>query len=473
MTSLFLICLLTAALRAEPQNGVSIVLETALKNPSQGEGRAGRVAFHLGGLSLDEPRELELLGEAINFSQQAEPIIIIQTPRELDGEDRRIFDQYVIKQLSQRFPSARYVTRIIDTPALLQEGIDANRSIFKFMDSLGEERKAFAEIAENAIRANKDINRLVLEWREASLKLVQQIKTNERSKTLAFGAVIGGATTSIPAFIYITAGGLNPFSIAQVIFQAAVDQLNTSGTDVLFRFEQKSRIRFFENFPLVKFYNNQFMVRAGVVSFLVNAGYTTFIKSMDYMQHPLEVESPYSAGFALSMLGVAGMNGLLSSLSDTGQQSLEGEKFISVRAKTVLNSSLNLLTTINATMLGMGFSTKYVMMGLALEWGSRGLASVFANTLPTRTARWHVIHPSISEPTVENIKYLNGLEDSLKAKDLSADQIMEKIRDVKSRQKRELPEIIVEKARSFARKLSLKAAKSWSSTCELVRWLFL
>jgi hypothetical protein len=124
-------------------------------------------------------------------------------------------------------------------------------------------------------------------------------------------------------------------------------------------------------------------------------------------------------------------------------------------------------------MLGLGWSTKYVMMGLALEWGSRGLAAVLANTLPTRTARWHIIHPSISEPTVENIKYLNGLEDSLKAKDLSADQIMEKIRDVKSRQKRELPEIIVEKARSFARKLSLKAAKSWSSTCELVRWLFL
>ncbi len=395
--------------------GITVFADTKVKDGG------ATIRADLGPTSLRELGEVDFRLPDGNSAlpPPSEPMTaLVFVPNTVSEEIEAEFGEGIRQQLLKKRPNINLQIVRIDIKKEKLRAEEMSAEIAHAMNSVEENQAEIKEIAAAMIDANRNTTNALVDWSNEFIRRVNEMKSKPEAQSLFVGSLIGMASTIGPATVFLSTTGANFFGIAQVIYAGVFDQINSTFSTRVIKFEDTHRFPWWKKKFLVRFYNNHFFARALAVNFTLQAYQNFSYRLFAHAADPTNIASPMGWEYLLSAGGLAFTSSLATSGTDIGVRSLRKKGYISQRAELFTNSVLNLITQINGAMLGSGFMD-FLPYGFAVEWGTKGILGVMGRYLPTRGNRFVLLHPAIPESDANNLKYIYDLQEAVKVRDMT------------------------------------------------------
>jgi hypothetical protein len=451
----FLTSLLLPSLHAEDQRhdivskvrGISLIADSRASDRLYG----ARMRIDLGELSLSELRDLKIsYGDVQDLlARSGDKLeVLLFAPKSEVGFAQKEFSPSIHRILSERYDTQEIVIKVVaidvhEVNVLKNLSNDELSLAKRSMPLLNEQEKNLIDLMKQKNHETADvINNWNFNFRDKANTAIRDYE----STNMMFGSVIGAVSSVSPIIVWLSTTGVNPFGLGQAFMQIVYDQVNTTYSSKLIKFENEHKLptdltvaerikRIMPGLPAkiefpkvlkraIKFYNINPLLKAFSVNFAINSGTGFAFKTASWLSAPNSVSSPISIEFLASLGGINVVSGIMTGAADVGIRQMRMKGRVSPRTEILVASSFNFLASINNLFIGSGM-THLLPVGLALEWGVKGSIFTLGKILPTKSNRFYMILPGLDEANLDKVKKMHDLNESLSQKDFDSGRFKE------------------------------------------------
>lgn len=458
-----------AAVAEQEPTGVTVFADLNIKDKY-----GAVVRMDMGQLNFNELAHLSIVApDGTNLLNQEEQLIraVIVIPKSVDEKSAASFIGAVQSRVSKRFTKANIVFEVvkIDVGAVAKQVELSNASIAAAEEVLSE---SDAQIGTKLAKAMQDANSRTLShlrhWRESFSANAKSLVKNPESVSFLYGSLVGAASSIGPVILWMsTTGGV--YGVAQSLTSIVTDQINTTFSTKLVKWETEHQFPLFRDNPIVRLYNSQVFLRAITVNNVVSSATGMVYRTFSWLNSPESVSSPLSFEFLSGLAGMNLISSALTGVTDVSVRTLRKKGYVSQRSELLINSAFNFLAQMNNVFLGSGMN-ELLMYGLAVEWSAKAGISVLGRALPTQANKFVLIHPEVSDGEMRAIKYIHDLQEAAKIQDLTLEELRHAMQKAKAKTSLSKLEQLSRAVNSMYRKLEYKFTKMYKNSCDFLSW---
>lgn len=394
----------------EPPGQLTVVTDSMLQDRRMGS----MVQVERSGVALEDLSELDVKtadGQTLVDLERLPAIsVTVFVPASLSEEERKAFTDAVEAELNSRYKIKKFRARAMSVHAdEIIEAVEAHPEPIH-----PEDRSLWRKGREATVTGLK-------KWSEKTKSLAQKIKAGRysaraRDWTVGFG--IGLGKTGLSWSYWLTATGLNVYGLGQAALSTGLDILFQTIPGKINDWKATHKFPVLSGGKLAQWYNNTPFVKTLVINQLIALSTAYAFRGLSHLDDPENVTSPNSLEFFGQFGGMALIGTPIGAAGDMGVVTLTRKGYLSGRAEHYIFNFFGLGMQINGLLFGSD-RIQYLKYGLAAEWGIKTVAWAAAKILPAKKNRVVVIHPGVAVKNVNDVLYLMGMKDVIKATEAS------------------------------------------------------